>query len=128
MHSLRTLLADLAPLTLNKVVLPQAPEHWFPLHARPTPVQQKAFDLLGVDPTRIVASNLMLTSGLFRRLVPELFRQQDGPVSRINPLLPEERVPSGGGFGVYPKELCSSGLLVCVHNILISNHLDGNLM
>ena len=62
----------------------------------------------------------VLTSGLFRRLVPELFRQQDGPVSRINPLLPEERVPSGGGFGVYPKELCSSGLLVCVHNILIS--------
>ncbi len=70
----------------------------------------------------------VLTSGLFRRLVPELFRQQDGSVSRSNPLLPEERVPSGGGFGVYPKELCSSGLLVCVHNILISNHFDGNLM
>ena len=57
-HSLRTLLADLATLTLNEVALPQAPEHRFPLHARPTPVQQKAFDLLGVDPTRFVASNL----------------------------------------------------------------------
>ncbi len=44
--------SDLATLTLNEV------EHAFPLHARPTPVQQKAFDLLGVDPARFVASNL----------------------------------------------------------------------
>ena len=57
-HSLRTLLADLATLTLNEVALPEVPDHTFPLHARPTPVQQKAFDLLGVDPTRFVASNL----------------------------------------------------------------------
>ena len=57
-HSLRTLLADLATLTLNEVALPEAPEHAFPLHARPTPLQQKAFDLLGVDPARFVASNL----------------------------------------------------------------------
>ena len=57
-HSLRTLLADLATLTLNEVALPEAPDHTFPLHARPTPVQQKAFDLLAVDPTRFVASSL----------------------------------------------------------------------
>ena len=37
---------------------PEAPEYTFPLHARPTPVQQKAFDLLGVDPARLIASNL----------------------------------------------------------------------
>ena len=49
-HRLRTLLADLATLTLNEVALPGAPDHAFPLHARPTPVQQKAFDLLEVDP------------------------------------------------------------------------------
>lgn len=58
MHSLRTLLADLATLTLNEVALTEAPDHTFLLHARPTPVEQKAFDLLGVDPERFVASTL----------------------------------------------------------------------
>ena len=57
-HGLRTLLADLATLTLNEVALPEAREHTFPLHARPTPVQQKAFDLLGVGPARFLASKL----------------------------------------------------------------------
>ncbi len=57
-HSLRTLLADLATLTLNQVTLPDAPNHPFPMFARPTPLQKKAFGLLGVDPTRFVASNL----------------------------------------------------------------------
>ena len=55
-HSLRTLLADLGTLTLNQVTLPDAPEHPFPMFAKPTPLQAKAFDLLGVDPTRFVAS------------------------------------------------------------------------
>ena len=57
-HSLTTLLADLATLTLNEVALPEAPEHSFPLQTRATPVQQQAFDLLGVDPARFVASNV----------------------------------------------------------------------
>ena len=57
-HSLRTLLADLGTLTLNQVTLPDAPGHPFPMFAKPTPLQQKAFDLLGVDPTRFVASNM----------------------------------------------------------------------
>ncbi len=57
-HNLQTLLADLATLTLNQVTLPDAPDHPFPMFAKPTPLQQKAFDLLGVDPTRFVASNL----------------------------------------------------------------------
>ena len=38
-HSLRTLLADLATLSLNEVALKEAPNHRFPLHARPRPVQ-----------------------------------------------------------------------------------------
>ena len=57
-HSLTTLLADLATLTLNEVALPEAPEHSFPLQTRATPVQQQAFDLLEVDPARFVASNV----------------------------------------------------------------------
>lgn len=48
-HSFRTLLADLATLTSNKV---ENKEHGlsFVRLARPTPMQQKAFDLLGVNP------------------------------------------------------------------------------
>ncbi len=57
-HSLQTLLADLATLILNQVTLPDAPDHPFPMFAKPTPLQKKAFDLLSVDPTRFVASNL----------------------------------------------------------------------
>ena len=56
-HSLRTLLADLGTLTLNQVTLPDAPEHPFPMFAKPTPLQAKVFELLGVNPTRFVASN-----------------------------------------------------------------------
>ena len=56
-HSLWTLLADLGTLTLNQVTLPAAPEHPFAMFAKPTPLQPKVFELLGVDPTRFVASN-----------------------------------------------------------------------
>ena len=56
-HSLRTLLADLGTLTLNQVTLPDAPEHPFPMFAKPTPLQAKVFELLDVNPTRFVASN-----------------------------------------------------------------------
>ena len=44
-HSFRTLLADLGTLTLNQVTLPDAPDHPFPMFAKP---KAKAFDLLGV--------------------------------------------------------------------------------
>ena len=33
--------------------MPDAPEHPFPMFAKPTPLQAKAFELLGVDPTRV---------------------------------------------------------------------------
>ena len=55
-QSFQTLLADLGTLTLNQVTLPNAPQHPFAMFAKPTPLQAKAFDLLGVDPTRFVAS------------------------------------------------------------------------
>ena len=57
-HSFQTLLADLGTLTLNEVTLPDAPQHPFPMVAKPTPLQAKAFDLLGVDPSKFVASKL----------------------------------------------------------------------
>jgi transposase len=50
-HSLQTLLADLATLARNTVTAAINPAHEFVLHTRPTELQQKAFDLLGVNPT-----------------------------------------------------------------------------
>jgi hypothetical protein len=46
-HSFQTLLADLATLARNTVVTANAPERPFTILTRPTPIQQKAFDLLG---------------------------------------------------------------------------------
>src|SRR6202521_88296 len=51
-HSFRTLLDDLATLTRNTLVTAIAPEQPFTLTARPTPVQQKARDLLGLSRTQ----------------------------------------------------------------------------
>ena len=46
-HSFQTLLADLATLARNTVVTASAPDRPFTILTRPTPIQQKAFDLLG---------------------------------------------------------------------------------
>ena len=46
-HSFQSLLADLATLARNTVVAANAPGRPFTLLTRPTPSQQKAFDLLG---------------------------------------------------------------------------------
>jgi hypothetical protein len=51
-HSFRTLLNDLATLTRNTLVTAIAPEQPFTLIARPTPIQQKARDLLGLSRTQ----------------------------------------------------------------------------
>jgi hypothetical protein len=51
-HSFRTLLDDLATLTRNTLVTAVAPEQPFTLTARPTPIQQKARDLLGLSRTQ----------------------------------------------------------------------------
>ncbi len=57
-QSLRTLLEHLGSLTLNQVTLPQDDQHAFQLSSRPTPLQAKAFALLGVDPDRLVFSTM----------------------------------------------------------------------
>ena len=51
-HSFRSLLADLATLTRNTVVTPLADAGELTVYARPTPLQQKAFALLGIAPER----------------------------------------------------------------------------
>ena len=51
-HSFHSLLADLAALTRNTMITALAPDHPFTLTTRPTPIQQKALDLLGVAVTR----------------------------------------------------------------------------
>ena len=57
-HSFRTLMADLATLSLNEVTLPGSPDHRFPVITEPTALQEKAFELLGIDPKRFVPSKL----------------------------------------------------------------------
>ena len=50
-HSLRTLLAEMATLTRNLVVPAGAPdEAAFEITATPTPLQARAFALLGLSP------------------------------------------------------------------------------
>ena len=55
-HSMKTLLDDLATLTLNQVTLPADPDQDFPMIAQPTPLQCKAFALLEIDPAKVVPS------------------------------------------------------------------------
>ncbi len=47
-HSFQSLLADLATLARNTVVTTLDPDHEFTLHTRPTPIQQKALELLAI--------------------------------------------------------------------------------
>jgi Transposase DDE domain len=51
-HSFRSLLADLATLTRNTLITAIDPERSFTLTTRPTPLQQKALDLLGLARTQ----------------------------------------------------------------------------
>ena len=47
-HSFRTLLADLATLARNTIITAINPLYPLTVVTRPTPIQQKAFDLLGL--------------------------------------------------------------------------------
>jgi transposase len=47
-HSFHSLLADLATLARNTIVTALAPDRPFTVLTRPTPIQQKAFDLLAI--------------------------------------------------------------------------------
>ena len=55
-HGFRTLIDDLATLTLNEVSLPGCPDHAMQVMAQPTRLQRRAFEFLEIDPARIVAS------------------------------------------------------------------------
>ncbi len=55
-HSFTTLLDDLATLTLNEVQLPGRVDASVPMLAKMTPLQSKAFALLGVNPQKYVPS------------------------------------------------------------------------
>ena len=48
-HSFHTLLADLATVGRNTIVTAIAPDYPLTVITRPTPIQQKAFDLLGIE-------------------------------------------------------------------------------
>ena len=54
-HSFPTLLGDLASLVLNQVCLPWQEQAAIAVATKPTAIQRRAFDLLGVDPTRNVS-------------------------------------------------------------------------
>ena len=47
-HSFHSLLADLATLARNTIITAITPNYPLTVLTRPTPIQQKAFDLLGV--------------------------------------------------------------------------------
>ena len=47
-HSFRTLLTDLATMARNTIITAINPLYPLTVVTRPTPVQQKAFDLLGI--------------------------------------------------------------------------------
>jgi transposase len=47
-HSFRSLLADLATLVRNTIITAITPDYPLTVMTRPTPIQQKAFDLLGI--------------------------------------------------------------------------------
>ena len=53
-HGFRTLMEDLATLTLNEVSLPGNPELALPLLAVPTQLQERALELLGIRPEKTV--------------------------------------------------------------------------
>ena len=52
-HSFRTLLADLGTVTMNWMVLSQEQTHEIPVLAERTPLQRRAFELLGADPKKM---------------------------------------------------------------------------
>ena len=56
-HSVTTLLQDLATVTLNRVTLPTQPNSAFTLVTKTTPLQAKVFRMLNIDPASGVAIN-----------------------------------------------------------------------
>ena len=57
-HSFSTLMDDLATLSLNEVTLPGNSDHRFPVMTESTALQERTFELLGIDPGKFVSSKL----------------------------------------------------------------------
>ena len=57
-QSLRTLLEHLGTLALNRVTLTPDDPHEFEMLTKPTPLQQRAFSLLELEPEKLVSSRL----------------------------------------------------------------------
>ena len=57
-NSMRTLLDHLGSLTLNQIALTGNPEQTFNVATEPTPLQQRAFQLLELDPKRMFPVNV----------------------------------------------------------------------
>jgi hypothetical protein len=51
-HSFQTLLADLGTYCRIQATTALNEKYLFTLHTRPTPIQQRAFELLGINPDR----------------------------------------------------------------------------
>lgn len=51
-HSFQTLLADLATYCRIQAITALNEKYLFTLHTKPTPIQQRAFELLGINPDR----------------------------------------------------------------------------
>ena len=52
-HSFATLMADLGTVTMNWMVLSRESDHEIPVLAERTPLQRRAFALLGADPQKM---------------------------------------------------------------------------
>jgi hypothetical protein len=63
-HSFQSLLRDLATCTLNWMSPTLDEAYSFPLVTTPTPVQARAFALLGVDPAAFIASTATTATGI----------------------------------------------------------------
>ena len=58
-NSFKTLMEHLSSFTMNKVFLPLNSKEKMYLYPKPTPIQQKAFDLLKIDPKKFVPSKVI---------------------------------------------------------------------
>ena len=50
-HSFQSLIADLGTICLNTFLTALSPDYQITIATRPTPIQAKAFELLGIPPT-----------------------------------------------------------------------------
>ena len=69
--SMPTLLADFAAPTPDEAELPTIPERRLAAASRPTKLQERAFDPLGVDPLKTVAMQSADRRGEIRARLPE---------------------------------------------------------